>query len=201
MGRKYINVVETAKLLRQALREALPGVKFGVRSSSYSGGASINVTWTDGPNTQQVEAVTNTFKGGYFDGMIDYKGSVYHKLDGEDVRFGADFIFTHRDYSDEAVARAIDRVTKRFGGCEAITVADYHKGNAWGWTNSGGCDMNRALSDQLARHSDRMFLGASPTCARVAAAGDDGYGMGTVGDGTPGNGGQGYPRVPVRAGT
>ncbi len=76
----YISVAETAKLVRQALKAGFPGVKFSVRSSSYSGGASIDVTWTDGPTGQQVDAVTGQFCGGRFDGMIDMAYSVRHWL-------------------------------------------------------------------------------------------------------------------------
>lgn len=39
-SRKYLSCAETAKLLRQALKESFPGVKFSVRSSVYSGGAN-----------------------------------------------------------------------------------------------------------------------------------------------------------------
>lgn len=47
MSREYISCADTAKLIRQAIKEAFPGVKFSVRSSVYSGGASITVEWLD----------------------------------------------------------------------------------------------------------------------------------------------------------
>ena len=111
---KYISVVDTAKIIRRCLKEAFPGIKFSVRSSSYSMGASIDVKWTDGPAEVQVEAVVGRFKGSYFDGMIDYKGSVYAEYDGEPVHFMSDYIHCHREYSDEAVERAIDTVSAQF---------------------------------------------------------------------------------------
>lgn len=40
MEKTYQSCAETAKLLRQALKESFPGVKFSVRSSTYAGGAS-----------------------------------------------------------------------------------------------------------------------------------------------------------------
>lgn len=43
MATKYLSCAETAKLIRQALKEAFPDMKFGVRSKTYSGGASIDV--------------------------------------------------------------------------------------------------------------------------------------------------------------
>lgn len=94
--RKYLSCAETAKLVRQALKESFPGVKFSVRSDSYSGGASIDVRWEDGPTGKQVDEILGAFEGAYFDGMIDYKGSRYHKLDGQPVHFGANFIHGSR---------------------------------------------------------------------------------------------------------
>ena len=95
---------ETAKLLRQALKSNFPGIKFSVRSSTYSGGASIRVEWFDGPTKKEVEKVTTLYTGATFDGMQDLK--TYHdtfltNADGEtrQVHFGADFIFTDRNYS------------------------------------------------------------------------------------------------------
>lgn len=68
---RSLSCAETAKLVRQALKLAFPGVKFSVKSSVYTGGASIDVGWTDGPAEKRVEAVTNAYRGGDFDGMID----------------------------------------------------------------------------------------------------------------------------------
>ncbi len=179
----YISCADTAKLLRQALKEAFTGVKFTVKSKTYSGGASINIGWTDGPNSAQVKAVADCFEGAYFDGGIDYQGSKYHKLDGVEVHFGANFIFENRSYSDEMVARAIAAVIKQYGGCEMKTVEDYRQGRFWSsyWPQSVGCNMERALNQHLAKMSDRLHIGASPTLARITFAGDDGYGEGTVG--------------------
>ena len=85
---QYLSCAETAKLVRAALKESFPGVKFSVKSSVYSGGASINIKYTDGPTYEQVKAVAGMFEGAYFDGMTDYKGSNYGSLDGNEVRFG-----------------------------------------------------------------------------------------------------------------
>ncbi len=89
---KHISCVATAKLVRQVLKESFPSVKFWVKSHRYANGASIQVAWNGGPYLQQVAPITNKFKGAYFDGLIDYQGSVYHMLDGEMVSFGADYV-------------------------------------------------------------------------------------------------------------
>jgi hypothetical protein len=84
---RYLGVAETAKLIRKALKDAFPATKFGVRSKSYSGGASINVTWTDGPTVKLVNSIAKQFEGGGFDGMIDLKFNYDHWLlpDGSTV--------------------------------------------------------------------------------------------------------------------
>lgn len=75
-GPKYLTCAETARLIRAALKARFPGQKFSVRSSNYSGGASINVHWTSGPTEKEVGTVTEGFVGGGFDGMIDMKYNI-----------------------------------------------------------------------------------------------------------------------------
>jgi hypothetical protein len=102
---KSLTVAETAKLMRKSLKEAFPGTKFSVRSSSYAGGASIDVYWTDGPTDAAVARLAKGFEGASFDGMIDLKS--YHDTlvadaDGgvELVSHGADYVFTHRQLGE-----------------------------------------------------------------------------------------------------
>jgi len=68
---KYISCAETAKLVRKALKEAFPGQTFYVRSNTYAGGASIDVTWLDGPTEPEVDHIVQIFSGKSFDGSID----------------------------------------------------------------------------------------------------------------------------------
>lgn len=68
---RYIDTAEVARMMRPQLKRVFPGVKFSVRIDRYAGGSSIDVRWTDGPTTEQVEAVTHGFQGARFDGMID----------------------------------------------------------------------------------------------------------------------------------
>jgi hypothetical protein len=184
---RYLSCAETAKLVRAALSESFAGVKFGVRSKTYSGGASIDIKWTDGPTTAQVNAVTSAFEGSYFDGMIDYKGTLHHTIDGEPVSFGANFVFENRELSDALIARGIASVVASYGGCEPITVEQYRQGQARSWTNSGGCDMERALNLWLASEDQGMQAAKSATLARVKFAGSDEYGAPY--------GSNGYPRA------
>lgn len=139
----YLSCANTAKLIRAALKSAFPGVKFSVRSHTYSGGASINVSWTDGPTQKMVEAVAGPFAGAGFDGMTDYKYSVgawlmpdgsvqtraieaHFGCEGEvmeaqqdgalPVSMGADFVFCQREISREAMERALKSYAQRYPG-------------------------------------------------------------------------------------
>jgi hypothetical protein len=98
---EYISCAETAKHLRAALAKEFPGIKFSVRSKTYSGGASITVCWTDGPLSPKVKEVCCRFEGADFDGMQDLKSYVTQTFEGRPVHFGADFIFTNRRISNE----------------------------------------------------------------------------------------------------
>lgn len=187
MQREYLSVAETAKLVRQALKESFPGIKFSVRSDSYSGGASIRIGWTDGPNSKQVESVASEFEGSYFDGMIDYKGSNYHALDGKPVRFGADFIFENREHSDAGIERAISTLRARYPNnvamvADRISVAAWRKGELYSVYDGHLNDSYQTLLNiELSKQSDRLAPSRSATLERVRFRGDDGYGGGTVG--------------------
>ena len=80
METKYLSCAETAKFVRTALKKSFPGVKFSVRSSVYSGGASIDVSWVLGPTTKEVDAVAGQYESADFDGSIDMETRYDHWL-------------------------------------------------------------------------------------------------------------------------
>lgn len=141
MTTRYLTVVETAKLLRRALKEAFPGAKFSVRCRP--GGSSINVGYTDGPPTKAVESLAHRYQGADFDPTIDLQSGRDHWLlpDGsvqlahaqgttssrgsisevtnpkpegaESVSFGANYVFVDRRASlgADALARRKAQLT------------------------------------------------------------------------------------------
>ncbi|QIE29810.1 LPD29 domain-containing protein [Caballeronia sp. SBC2] len=183
---KNFTCAETAKLVRQSLKEAFPGVKFSVRSSTYSGGTSIDVSWINGPNAVQVESITKGFRAAYFDGSIDYQGSIHHMMDGEQVRFGADYITSSRRYSDAAVERAIASVSRRYAGnfsksgIVGLTVKQFRSGELYRvqlpelhW--DGASSVQTMIHQALAKHADRLKVNPSKTAAKKFIIHDDGY--------------------------
>lgn len=191
MSKKYLSCAETAKLVRTALKEAFPGVKFSVRSSVYSGGASINVGWTDGPSADQVKGIVSMFEGSYFDGMTDYKGSNYSSLDGQEVRFGADFIFVNRQFTAPYLTRAASFVLNYYGldnevvidsgskysGAYIKSVNNLPASEARGFS---AYDIQRRINEEASKYSSDDAA-ESATLNRVGFLGDDGYGYGAVG--------------------
>lgn len=183
---KYFTCAETAKIIRKALKESFPDVKFSIRSRTYSGGASISIGWEDGPNQSQVEAIAAHFEAAYVDGGIDYKGSIYHMMDGQQVHFGADFIHFNRSYSPEAMQRAINRLKRKYAGNfhnnahDEITVENFQRGYYWstpipGMNSCLGNTIQGAINEILYKHSDRLKVIESPTAKRAFVTHDDNY--------------------------
>lgn len=133
--RQYLSCAETAKLLRASLKRNFPAVKFSVRSSVYSGGASVRVDWTNGPRQSAVQAVCDRFNGADFDGMQDLK--TYHDTvltdeqgNTRSVHFGADFIFANRHESPEVATAVIERLRAKFSPDEKCPDYEWER-RAW----------------------------------------------------------------------
>jgi hypothetical protein len=146
MSIEYISPADTAKIIRRILKDKFPGIKFSVRSESYSMGSAVRVGWQDGPTTKQVDQAVGVLAGSGFDGSIDLKYNISHWLspDGSiqiansqgtvgsrgyvepisnpkphpDTReVGfADQISTTRSYSREFLEAVIKATSTKFGG-------------------------------------------------------------------------------------
>lgn len=68
MTARYLTPAETAKMIRQELKEAFQTTKFSVRMAR---GDSVTMTWTDGPTVARVKEIADKYDGKGFDGMID----------------------------------------------------------------------------------------------------------------------------------
>lgn len=190
--KQYLSCAETAVMIRSVLKESFPGVKFSVRSSVYSGGASININYQDGPNVDAVKSAVSIFEASYFDGSIDYKGLNFTAIDGQEVTFGCDFVFVNRKVSDEVYAAAIDALYEKFAGnfrddpLPRVTVADVKNGASLsrdipGMSNGLYGGFNRRLDEVVREMAADYPVQQSATLARISSLGDDGYGQGCVG--------------------
>lgn len=109
---KLSNAARAAKNLKTELGLCFPRVKFSVKSSSYSGGNSVDLSWTLGPTTAEVEKVSSKYQDGNFDGMNDiheYDRSAYGGA--VDIVLGrAKYVMESRHYPEEiheTVGRAL----------------------------------------------------------------------------------------------
>ena len=103
---KYSSYATAAKNIRTELKAAFPGVKFKVTSEGFSMGNAVRIGWVDGPTSAEVEAITDKYQNGSFNGMDDiyeYSPSAFLELFGY-----SKYVTCNRDYSaqfaDEVIA-------------------------------------------------------------------------------------------------
>lgn len=62
----HVSCTDAAALIRAALKRDFPGTRFSVRCRTFSGGASIDVSWADGPAAGEVDMVVQLYAGTRF---------------------------------------------------------------------------------------------------------------------------------------
>ncbi|MDR3625325.1 MAG: hypothetical protein P4L45_00745, partial [Ignavibacteriaceae bacterium] len=60
-----------AKTIKAELKQCFPEIKFHIKSESFSGGNSVNISWAFGATQAQIENITKKYEYGYFDGSDD----------------------------------------------------------------------------------------------------------------------------------
>lgn len=119
------------KNIRAELKKHFPKTKFSVRKQHHS---TYHISWTDGPKVDEVESIINKYETSRFDSYTDYhysENSPFNVVYG-----GADYVFTHRDYSDEIIALAIKSLIDKYGesyefDTAIMTVENYHQGKLY----------------------------------------------------------------------
>ncbi len=112
----------TAAVIRARLKNEFPGIKFSVRSENFSGGNSVDIDWTDGPRTSDVDAVCRQYQYGYFDGMTDcYE---YRDIAKDLGCPGAKYVHSHRTLTDEYK-------TLMLSAWDALHDADNYRPREW----------------------------------------------------------------------
>lgn len=100
---RWVNVAELAAIIRKALKARFPKTRFSVRSSRYSMGSSVYVSWTDGPVTDLVDRALACFRGISFDGSDDSTHYRPITINGETCKAGS-YVSSHRALSPAATA-------------------------------------------------------------------------------------------------
>jgi len=181
--RTNISKKDTSNLVRKALREAFPDIKFSVVASGSAMCSVLTVTWEDGANEDQVSAITKRFKAASFDNMDDSKNYIHHMMEGKEVSFYFDYIRCSRTNSDAAVQRAINQLYRRYTNNFAVsnvskpTVEQFRSGSLMSKIIDGfpiSDDVQRLIWKILSKNSDRLKVNHSPTAAKIFVTHDEG---------------------------
>lgn len=127
---KYSGRVLAARNIRTELKRAFPKTKFSVRSESFSMGNAIDISWTDGPTTKQVEAITNKYESGTFDGMTDcynYEPSAWKNVFGE-----SKYVHASRSFSEKLFNKVVLNLVDEYGIKDLPEWEEYKNGHAYG---------------------------------------------------------------------
>lgn len=124
-----------AQNIKTELARAFPGIKFSVKSESYSGGDSINVSWIDGPTDEEVKKITDKYQESDFNGMEDIKE--YRHTTWPTIYGGADYVFENRDYAEETRILLVKELC-RLCNCECSDP--YYNVRIPGWDDRA-CDI------------------------------------------------------------
>lgn len=125
---KHGSAALAAANIRAELKKAFPGVKFSVRSKTFSGGDSVDVSWTDGPTIAQVDKIADKYSAGSFDGMTDcynYSSSAWTAVFGD-----AKYIHSARSHSLDAMKEAVREVCLYYGW-ELLKVESSFNGSGY----------------------------------------------------------------------
>ena len=117
---RKIDVVDVAKLVRQALKIAFPGPKFSATSSRFAGGTSIHVKWNYTRIESEVGQLIDRFQGTRYNKALDSWEPLTHRFqsDGSSVTMGLyGTSETVSNWTDPIVARVLppDTTLVRFG--------------------------------------------------------------------------------------
>ncbi|MGK8206744.1 LPD29 domain-containing protein [Burkholderia cenocepacia] len=132
-----LNLIETAQLVQTILGEAFPTTSFAIAVAKKANGSHLTVDWTDGPRDLQVARLvlplqaTRVVDGGKVKRVEHFMLTSAGRLT---VHLAADRIILSRQFSDHAIARAIERLAVRYADFlapdirAAMTVDDYRAG-------------------------------------------------------------------------
>lgn len=102
------NQAAAAAAIKAELKKVFPLIKFSVTSESFSGGDSVNISWTDGPQRDAVENITGKYQYGHFNGMED----IYENTNSRDDIPQAKYVSEHRTISEELTESVKIELTK-----------------------------------------------------------------------------------------
>ena len=120
----YKTAADGSKALKKELNTKFPGIKFSVKSKTYSMGNNITINYNLGPVVKDVEAIADKYQEGQFDGMED----IYNYNDDRSFTVkngGAKYVFVNRKISDVIYYPLMEQC------CNMVDNAEYNTAEPW----------------------------------------------------------------------
>ncbi|MBM5783052.1 MAG: hypothetical protein FJ368_06520 [Pelagibacterales bacterium] len=118
-------VAKCAELIRKELKENFPQTKFSVKSSNYSMGNSVRVSWTDGAAENKVEELLTKYQYGGFNGQED----IYENTNWRDDISQTKYLFCDRKISDEIYLAKFEELKQTWEFLKDVNDINAHSGN------------------------------------------------------------------------
>ena len=113
---KEIWGADVSRLIKKELKALYPDIIFSVRYSAFSMGNSVDISYTDGVSSNEINKVVGKYQYGHFDGMTDsyeYNGGTFNVM-GQAYKGGVKYVSVKRNVSDKWIKQAGDIITKLF---------------------------------------------------------------------------------------
>lgn len=124
--RKESTHASAAKLIKKELSDKFPGIKFSVTSDCFSGGDSVNINYTDGPTSEEVDDIVKKYQYGSFNGMEDIYEYTNRRADIPQVKY----VMAQRSISSATESLIKADLIKIYGNFDANTWFENER--CWG---------------------------------------------------------------------
>jgi hypothetical protein len=103
-------VAQASQQIKKILKKEFPKTKFSVKSSNFTGGNSIDVSWVDGVSRKKVEKLISYFQYGKFNGQDE----VYEHTNCRNDIPQTKYLCCSREISDEFYFLKLEEIRTRW---------------------------------------------------------------------------------------
>lgn len=118
---------EAAKMIRKELKQAFPSTKFSVKSKTYAGGSSVDVSWENGPTQASVRLIVIKYQYGHFNPMTD---CFEFTNSGDDIP-QVMYVQTYRVISECIQQEMLEWLKSNNSGFHDLPSIDHHSENLY----------------------------------------------------------------------
>lgn len=96
-GKRLTPAARASKMIKENLKNKFPGVKFSVKSSNFSMGDSVSVSWVNGPTEKEIKDIINIYQYGSFNSYEDMYENTNRREDIPQTKY----VSTSREISED----------------------------------------------------------------------------------------------------